>query len=95
MDFESDHKFLDWLAKADWFEESYNVNIYVYFSWELFESSLRVVIAVIYFRALWIISKISSRSKTSKVLLIHAIIMLLTILADVTCTSFVVVTASK
>ena len=50
---------------------------------------------MIYFRALWIISKISSRSKTSKVLFIHALIMLLTILADVTCTGFVVVTASK
>ena len=95
VDFDNDHKFLNWIAKSNWFEEAYNVNIYVYFSWQLFESTLRVVIAVIYFRALWIISKIGKRSQTSRVLFLHALIMLLTILADVTCTGFVVVTASK
>ena len=53
-----------------------------------------VVITAFFIKALWIIEKLDAK-KNSKALLVHASIMFFNITADVACTIFVMVTASK
>ena len=48
-----------------------------------------------YFIALWILTKIDTKLKTSKVLFAHVSIMFFTIFADMSCTIFVFVTVSN
>ena len=53
-----------------------------------------VVITAFFLKALWIIEKLDAK-KNSKALLVHASIMFFNITADIVCTIFVMVTASK
>ena len=55
---------------------------------------IAVVITAFFIEALWIIEKLDA-VKNSKALFAHASIMLLKITADLACTIFVLVTASK
>ena len=93
--FGEERHFFNWKTNADWFEETYNVNIFVYFSWKFFENLTKIVIAVIYFKSLLIIAKLPAKTKKTNLLFFHALFMFITIFADITCTTFVIVTAYK
>ena len=53
------------------------------------------MLAIVYFRALWILYKVDEKLKTSKVLFAHVIVVFFTITADISCTVFVFVTVSN
>ena len=93
--FGEEKHFFNWKTNAEWFEETYNVNIFVYFSWKFFENLTKIVIAIIYFKSLLIIAKLPAKTKKTNLLFLHALFMFTTILADMTCTIFVIVTAYK
>ena len=89
------HAYGDWFENAKWFELTYNTNIYVYLTWNIFETLTRFILAIVYFRALWILYKVDEKLKTSKVLFAHVTVVFFTITADISCTVFVFVTVSN
>ena len=53
--FKNRYGYGDWFENAKWFELTYNTNIYVYLTWNIFETITRFMLAIVYYRALWIL----------------------------------------
>ena len=80
----------------EYFEQAFNNNVLVYFSWKLFEFLTKTVIGGFYFKSLLILAKLPSKSrKTTTLLFLHALFMFIMISADLACTAFVILTESK